>query len=191
MEYIRRLANALALVVGAACARPIAQSSVPPVAAAVPESVVDSLALDRISIDYRWTGAQRDSAIDVLAANRAKWVAYRPDTYEYWEREWCFCFSMWSGPRLIVIRNERLVSATDTSGRRADTAYMKALRGKVAGIDALFARVAIGIRDTTIAEVRVSYDESHGYPVAITYDRSLFVADDEFYISVSHVRGIR
>jgi hypothetical protein len=67
---------------------------------------------------------------------------------------------------------------------------MKAVRGKVAGIDALFAQLAVGIRDTTIAEVRVSYDTAHGYPVAITYDRSVMVADDEYYVSVSHLRAI-
>ena len=58
------------------------------------------------------------------------------------------------------------------------------------GIDALFTQLAVGIRDTAFAEVRVSYGEAHGYPVDITYDRSLMVADDEFYIQVRHLRAI-
>jgi hypothetical protein len=189
MEYFRRFTSAFALAGAAACARPIAQPSVP-VAAGTSVSVVDTVALDTISVGFRWTSAQRDSAIAVLEANRAKWVAYRPRTYEYWEHGWCFCFSMWSGPRLLVIRNQRLVSATDTSRQRTDSAYIKAVRGKVAGIDALFAQLAVGTRDTTFAEVRVSYDETHGYPVTITYDHSIMVADDEYYIRVSHVRAL-
>jgi hypothetical protein len=126
----------------------------------------------------------------VLAANRAKWAAYGPRTYEYRERGWCFCFSMWSGPRLLVIRDKRIVSATDTLRQKADSAYVKAARGKVAGIDLLFTQLAVGIRDTAIAEVRVTYDAAHGYPVAIIYDRSVMVSDDEFYVSVSHLRAL-
>ena len=207
MEHFRRVASAAALLIGAACARPARQPSAPPVAApsvpavaapsvpavvtAVPMSDVDTVVLITGSDVYRWTSAQRDSAMAVLVANRAKWAAYRPRTYEYWEHGWCFCFSMLrSGPRLLVIRNERLVSATDTSRRTTDSAYMKAVRGKPAGIDVLFAQLAAGIRDTAFAEVRVSYDAARGYPVDITYDRAIMVTDDEFYVRVSHLRAI-
>jgi hypothetical protein len=163
----------------------------PAVATGVQASDVDTVVLITGSDVYRWNSAQRDSAMAVLVVNRAKWAAYRPRTYEYWEHGWCFCFSMLrSGPRRLAIRNERLVSATDTSRRTTDSAYMKAVRGKPAGIDALFAQLAAGIRDTAFAEVRVSYDAARGYPVEITYDRSVMVADDEFYVRVSHVRAI-
>lgn len=188
-EGIRRLTSTLGLVGAAACARPIAQPPVPPRATSITESI-DTVALAKISGEPRWTTAQRDSAMAVLAANRAKWAAYRPRTYEYWEHGWCFCFSVWSGPRVLVIRNERLVSATDTTRKTVDSAYVTEVRGKVAGIDALFAQLAAGIRDTTIAQVRVSYDAAHGYPVDITYDRSVMVSDDEFYVRVSRVRAI-
>ena len=152
------------------------------------ESIADTTL--EISNVFTWSSAQRDSAMAVLAANRAKWVAYRPRTYEYWEHGWCFCFARWSGPHLVVIRNARLVRATDTSRQTVDSAYMKAVGRKLAGIDALFEQLATGIRDTTIDEVRVSYDATHGYPVSITYDRWLTAADDEFYVKVSHLRAI-
>jgi len=199
METIRRVASAAALLIGAACARraaqpsapPVAVHSVPPIATEAPVSDVDTVVLFTGSDVYSWNSAQRDSAMAVLVANRAKWVAYRPRTYEYWEHAWCFCFSMLrSGPRILRIRNERLVSATDTSRRTTDSAYVTAVRGKPAGIDALFAQLAAGIRDTAFAEVRVSYDAEGGYPVEVTYDRWIMVADDEFYVKVSHVRAI-
>ena len=148
------------------------------------------MVLRLLSREYRWSRAQRDSAMAVLTTNRAKWIAFRPRTYEYRERGWCFCYSMWEGPRLLVIQDARLVTATDTSRRMVDSAYTKAFRGKVAGIDALFAAVAEGLRDTTIAVVRASYDAVHGYPVSITYDRSVTVSDDEYHVDVSHVRVI-
>jgi hypothetical protein len=187
---MRRLAIALALVACAARERPVAQPSAPPIVTGVRTSVIDTMVLRSISGEYRWSTAQRDSAMAVLATNRAKWITFRPRTYEYREHGWCFCYSMWAGPRLLVIRDERLVTATDTSRRRVDSAYTKALRGKVAGIDALFAEMAEGIRDTTIAQVRVSYDAAHGYPVSVTYDRSIMGSDDEYHVDVSHVRAI-
>jgi hypothetical protein len=197
MEQFRRVARVATLLVGAACARPAGQPPTPPVAPPLVRTVAprvadgDSVLMFDFSDVYRWNSAQRDSALAVLKANRAKWTAYRPRTYEYWEHGWCFCFSMLrSGPRVLAIRNERLVSATDTLRRTTDSAYLKANRGKPAGIDVLFARLAAGIRDTAFAEVRARYDAAHGYPVEITYDRSIMVSDDEFHVRVSHVRAL-
>jgi hypothetical protein len=190
MKYLRRLTNSFALIGAASCARPVAKPPAQPAAKGVRESDIETLELNIVSDPYHWTRAQRDSAMAVLATNRAKWAAYRPRTYEYWERGWCFCFLRWPGPHLLVIRNQRLVSATDTSRQKVDSAYVKAVGSKVAGIDALFSQLAVGIRDTSIAEVRVSYDAAHGYPVDITYDRALMVADDEFYVQVKHLRAI-
>ena len=129
----------------------------------------------------------------VLVDNRAKWVAHRPKRYEYWQRDWCFCFSVLTsrfGTRLLVIHDQRLVSATDTIRQQIDTAYMKAVGRKAWGIDALFVAVAAGIRDTTLDQVRVTYDATDGYPVAIIFDRWVMATDDESEITVSHFRAI-
>src|SRR6185503_9301891 len=102
MEHIRRVAGAAALLAGAACAHqagrppapPAAQPSMPAVATEVSVPDVETVVRTGGSDVYRWNNAQRDSAMAVLVANRAKWAAYRPRTYEYWEHGWCFCLSM-------------------------------------------------------------------------------------------------
>jgi hypothetical protein len=82
---MRRLTFALALI-ACARARPIAQPSAPPIAIGVRTLEIDTLELHSFSGAYRWTTAQRDSAMAVLATNRAKWIAFRPRMYEYRER---------------------------------------------------------------------------------------------------------
>lgn len=189
-DYTRQRASALLLASSIACAPQGASPAPRPVDAIVPTSAPDSVESFSLLASYRWNTAQRDSAMAVLMQNQVKWEQHRPLTYEYWEHSWCFCITMWSGPHLLVIHDKQLVSATDTSRRRTDSTYLKEWQGKDAGIDALFAQLASGIRDTTFAEVRVSYDEAQGYPVDITYDRSVMASDDELYVTVSHFTAL-
>lgn len=178
------------LLASAACARPIASPTPGPAAAVVPLSASDSIETFSLVASYRWNATQRDSAIAVMLQHRAKWERHRPLTYEYWEHSWCFCITMWSGPHVLVIHDKRLLSATDTTRRTTDSAYSKEWQGKEAGIDALFAQIGAGIRDTTFAEVRVKYDEVQGYPTDIAYDQSVMATDDEQYVTVSNLRAL-
>jgi hypothetical protein len=139
---------------------------------------------------YRWSARQRDSALAVLERRRALWASVRPRQYQYWENGWCFCFSSWPGPHRVTVRDARVVSATDTTGRMVDTAYGRTAPGVPGGIDALFDRIAKGIRDTAYAEVRVDYHSRGGYPTHVTFDRVVAMSDDEYYIDVSHFRRL-
>jgi hypothetical protein len=140
---------------------------------------------------YRWTAAQRDSALAVLERYRAAWAAARPRHYRYREHGWCFCATTWAGPRVVTVRDGRVVSATDTTGRIADSAYVRAAaRGSTGGIDALFGRVAAGIRDTAYAEVRAEYDAARGHPTRVTFDREVLASDDEYHVDVSRVEAL-
>jgi hypothetical protein len=77
---MRRLAITLAVVACAARERPVAPPSASQVLTGVRTSVIDTMVLRSISGEYRWSTAQRDSAMAVLATNRAKWVTFRPRT---------------------------------------------------------------------------------------------------------------
>jgi len=135
---------------------------------------------------YRWTAAQRDSALAVLERYRAAWAAARPRHYRYREHGWCFCATTWAGPRVVTVHDGRVVSATDTTGRFTDSAYVQAAaRRPAGGIDALFDRIAAGTRDTAYAEVRAEYDAAGGHPTRVTFDREVLASDDEYHVDVS------
>ncbi|WP_284349058.1 DUF6174 domain-containing protein [Roseisolibacter agri] len=139
----------------------------------------------------RWGPAQRDSALGVLARHRAVWAAARPRQYRYWEHRWCFCLSTWHGPHVVTVADGRVVSATDTTGRRSDSAYVRrAARRPLGGVDALFDDIAAGIRDTTYAEVRVAFDPARGHPTSVTFDRHPLASDDERHVDVSRLEPL-
>lgn len=60
-----------------------------------------------------------------------------------------------------------------------------------AEIDALYDRLAVGIRNNAYAVVSVEYDTVHGYPMRATVDRDVLTSDDELYIAVSHFEILR
>jgi hypothetical protein len=140
---------------------------------------------------YSWTAAQRDSAVATLEHHRRVWAATRPRHYRYREHAWCFCATTWAGPRVVTVHDGRVVSATDTTGRFTDSAYVHAAaRRPAGGIDALFDRVAAGTRDTAYAEVRAEYDATRGHPSRVTFDRELLASDDEYHVDVSRVEAL-
>jgi hypothetical protein len=173
------------LVLGAsACRRPAPA----PAASARAPVQVETVTVPVAPRPDRWTAAQRDSALAVLARHRAAWAGVRPRHYRYWEHGWCFCGMAWIGPRVVSVVNGR---ASDTAGRRSDPAYVRAAAQRpTGGIDALFDRIAEGIRDTAFAEVRAEFDPARGHPTRVTFDRALLDSDDEFHIDVSRVEAL-
>ncbi|HMI48790.1 MAG TPA: DUF6174 domain-containing protein [Gemmatimonadaceae bacterium] len=138
-----------------------------------------------------WSTRQRDSALAVLEHHRSIWAAFRPRAYRYWQEASCFCMLVWPGPHVITVRNGHVVSVTDTSGRSADTTLMRSGAELPAGIDALFDRMVGSIRDTSMAGVMATYDPSVGYPTHVTFDRDFLVNDDEFSLTIRHVRAVQ
>ena len=134
----------------------------------------------------RWTPFQRDSAIAILSYHRARWSMSRPREYRYWEATTCFCFRFSISPRIVTVSDGRVTGATDTTGRRTDAAFVRAGSQRWAGIDALFDRLAAGIRDSAYAVVTVEYDTLRGYPMRAVFDRDLFTNDDELHIVINH-----
>ncbi len=91
----------------------------------------------------------------------------------------------------MTVVGARVVSATDTTRTLSDSAYVRAsAHGAGGGIDALFDRIAAGIRDTAHAAVHVAFDPARGYPTRITFDRRWFVSDDELHIDVREVEAL-
>ena len=138
-----------------------------------------------------WSGRQRDSAIAVLERHRARWLTARPSLYRYRQEGACFCTQFWSGPRIITVAGGRVVSATDATGTRTDSAFVRAGSSQAGGIDALFDRVARSVQDSAVDQVRVDYDEARGFPTRILFDPSLLVNDDEYTLTISHVESLK
>lgn len=137
-----------------------------------------------------WGSRQRDSAMAILETNRRRWNAMRPPRYRYWQEGVCFCTRFWPGPRVITVVHGRVVSATDAAGTRTDSALLRRAPNQLAGLDALFDRIAESIGDGAIDEVRVDYDGRCGFPTRIEFDPSRLVNDDEYTLIISHFEAL-
>jgi hypothetical protein len=172
-----------------ACAR---RAEVPPRAQpAVPARREPEVKTAPITPYRGWTRAQRDSALAVVERQRAVWAAARPRRYRYWER-WDCAWIRPCGLDVVTVADGRVVSATDTTGRHPNAAYLRAAaRGPAAGIDAIFAEVAAVLRGARYEEVRVTFDPARGYPTRATFDEAAHAFDDERIVGVSHFEVLR
>ena len=127
----------------------------------------------------------------ILSHHRARWIKTRPRQYRYWEAWTCFCYYSGISPLVVTVSDGRVTGATDSTGRRTAAEYLRAGSRRWAGIDALYDRLAVGIRDSAYAVVSVEYDTVHGYPVRATFDRDVFTSDDELHVAVSHFEILR
>jgi hypothetical protein len=183
----RRLAWCAALVLVACVRRAHVPQAGRPAVPAGPEPVTTAAP---ISPPQGWTRAQRDSALAVLERHRARWAAARPRQYRYRER-WDCAWIAPCGLNVVTVAGGRVVSATDTTGRHANAAYLRAAaRGPVAGVDAVFAAAAEALRAARHDEVRATYDAARGYPTRVTFDADVNGYDDERVVRVTHFEAL-
>ncbi len=110
-----------------------------------------------------------------LAANRARWTATGPSSYEYHYRRLCFC-------PVDAVREVALIVSDDAviSGVYIDdgTAVPQADLADFPSVEELFDIIQSAI-DSRADSIIVEYDPSLGFPTRIALDFASGASDDE------------
>lgn len=146
------------------------------------------MAGDRLLVIVAFLASAAVSADEALIANQAIWTAAAITTYEYRYRKVCDCHRDTPADTIVAVEDSVVV---DVRYERAD--YVSDMPVNPAEfqwfrtIDDLFTLVANAERNATT--LRVSYDETLGYPayIYIDYDHSLI--GDEVELEVVDVRA--
>ena len=119
-----------------------------------------------------------------IERNLEKWRDANISHYRYHLSITCFCIFSQDMPLLIEVMDGKIVSMEYQSGKEIDAANLE-LFNKFSTIDRIFAEVEAGLAGAA-DEIRVTYDETYGFPVDITFDYVKEATDDELYLTVSN-----
>ena len=116
-----------------------------------------------------------------LAEARVRWSQRGPSSYVMTVVRGCECTPLMTGPVVITVQNDVVVSRIYKNSGAAVTADYFQL---FPAVDGLFEAI-----DTLHGEephdIHVDYDQSLGYPVSISVDRNKDYVDDEFTVRIS------
>lgn len=119
-----------------------------------------------------------------IERNLDKWRDANVTHYRYNLNISCFCVFSQDMPLVIEVMDGKVVSMEYESGKEIDPANLETFN-KFSTIDRIFAEVEAGLAGAA-DEVKVTYDETYGFPVDITLDYVKEAIDDELYITVSN-----
>ena len=129
-------------------------------------------------------GAQAGGNQTEIERNLEKWRDANVSHYRYHLSITCFCVFSQDMPLVIEVVDGRVVSMEYQSGKEIDAANLE-LFNKFSTIDRIFAEVEAGLAGAA-DEVKVTYDETYGFPIDITFDYMKEATDDELYLTVSN-----
>jgi len=115
-----------------------------------------------------------------LEVARARWLAQRPQPYQYTVRKACFC-AVSGLVRVYVNRDTVYAALSIDTGREVD-------KRSVESIEALFDFIDRAITNHA-AVIQATYDPVLGYPTSIEYDGSVNTADDEVTYTLTDVKA--
>ena len=122
---------------------------------------------------------------DALTNNRALWDTFSGGTANYnmeFERL-CFCIEGWRGPFSLHVRMGQIESATYvTSGDAVNPDWIRGLLT----VEGLFAEVDKAL-EKGYEGLKVTYDETAGFPASVWYKTDPMLADDEKTFMVRNV----
>ena len=127
------------------------------------------------------TGSGNQTEIE---RNLDKWRDANISHYRYRLNISCFCVFSQDMPLVIEVMDGKVVSMEYESGKEIDAPDLE-LFNKFSTIDRIFAEVEAGLAGAA-DEVKVTYDETYGFPVDITIDYVKEAIDDELYLTVSN-----
>lgn len=123
-----------------------------------------------------------------LDSHRATWNAFAGESKNYdmtFERI-CFCPQSYRGPFSVRVRNGQVVSATCLSDNlRESTVDPELLKGLLT-VDGVFDDIQKSL-DRSYVEIRVTYDETAGFPSSSYSDMSRMIADGDKTYKISDV----
>jgi hypothetical protein len=114
--------------------------------------------------------------------NIAPWNALAMDNYDYTVQVIGFMPSEYTSPKRIQVRNRSIVSILDVdTGNNVDLSFYD-----YPTVDDAFDNIGIAL-DTYFGAMRVTYDETLGYPSDYMLESDIFVADGAASVTISDV----
>ena len=128
---------------------------------------------------------------------REKWQAANISHYRYNLSIGCFCVFTQDMPLVIEVKDGQVVSMQYQSGKQVDANLVDYFQ-RFATIDRLFDDIANGFvvkenADTAgdkADEVKVTYDETYGFPTQISIDFIKNAMDDELGLQISNLEKL-
>src|SRR5512142_581688 len=124
---------------------------------------------------------------------RDKWQAANISHYRFNLNVGCFCAFSQDMPLAIEVKDGQIVSMTYQSGKEIEAGNLEYFQ-RFATIDKLFDEIANGFADKgnvdsagkKADEIKVTYDESYGFPKQVSVDRIKEAIDDELGLTITN-----
>ena len=116
-----------------------------------------------------------------LSEARVRWSQRGPSSYVMTVVRSCECTPLMTGPVVITVQNDVVVSRIYKNSGAAVTADYFQL---FPAVDGLFAAIDT-LHDEDPHDIDVQYDHALGYPVSISVDMHKDYVDDEFTVRIS------
>ena len=124
----------------------------------------------------------RSNEKDELSMNKSKWDRRNISSYEFTLRINCFCPRERTGPHLIKVINDEIVSVNNLP-------YDPDKTGELYTIDQLFNFVEVSIDSNPYLKT-IEFNPRYGYPQNVFFDFQKYMADEEIGYQVSDFRAI-
>ena len=124
---------------------------------------------------------------------RDQWQAANISHYRFNLTLGCFCAFSQDMPLVIEVKDGQVVSMKYQSGKEIEAGNLEYFQ-RFATMDKLFDEIANGFADKgnvdtagqKADEVKVTYDETYGFPTQISIDRIKEAIDDELGLTISN-----
>ncbi|WMP19199.1 DUF6174 domain-containing protein [Thiothrix lacustris] len=120
---------------------------------------------------------------DLLAAE-TKWRQNKPAYYSYTLQRSCFCSPEFRQPMAIEVSGSTVTKSTLQADQ---TPLPLARRTDAISMEGLFDIIHKAV-DSKAARIDVKYDEHYGYPLSVSVDQSVQIADEEMYYTASEFK---
>lgn len=112
-----------------------------------------------------------------LRKHKALWESHGMVNYTVTQQISCFCLREYTLPKVLVIENNHVISVNDDS-------FYQEVHFKRFTIDQAFEFIREQLLRSP-AVVRISYDDTYGFPTSIYFDLDGRIADEEINYSYS------
>jgi len=125
--------------------------------------------------------------LSLLQSNREKWAASEVADYQFGFSMTCFC-PQTNQPATILVRDNHLVSVSDSSGTPLTTGYLLDTSKPYSTADRIFAEIENLL--SSADQVTVVY-AGNGFPTRIAADPIEDAVDDEFTVTISDFQALQ
>ncbi len=117
---------------------------------------------------------------DKLSLNESKWQSSKTVNYEFTLSIMCFCPVERTGPHIIKVVNDKIVTVNNLP-------YNPALTGELMTINQLFEFVKTSIAKNPFRNT-IEYNSTYGYPQNVYFDFNQQIADEEIGYQITNFK---